>query len=269
MILDDCVVVDCRHDLADRTVGPRLYAEGHLPGAHFLHQDDDLASPRGPGQGRHPLPEPDLLLAKLRALGLGPDTQLVAYDSHGGGLAGRLWWLARWLGHTKAAVLDGGLPAWQAEGFPLSREASAVKGAVSGPPAEPGQAAAVTVGQLMDNLQSRQWLVLDARSAERYRGEAEPVDPVAGHIPGSINRPFQQNLRPDGRFKPAEVLRAEFLALLDGREPGQIVHSCGSGVSACNNLVAMEYAGLAGSALYPGSWSEWCADPTRPVGRVG
>lgn len=266
--LDDCVVVDCRHDLFDLEAGRRGYAAGHIPGARFLHQDTDLASEKNGRNGRHPLPSPDRLLATLAGLGLTDDRQLVACDEGNGQFAVRLWWLARWLGHEKVAVLDGGVAAWSRAGFPL------VQGDAPGGSARPAPsggltrrrslAPAVTAEALLPSVADRP-LIVDARAGERYRGEKEPLDPVAGHIPGAINRPLASNLRGDGRFKPAEVLRAEFEMLLAGRDPSGVVHQCGSGVTACHNLLAMEHAGLAGSALYPGSWSEWVADPSRPV----
>lgn len=263
--LDHCLVVDCRHDLTDPTAGPRQYGEGHIPGAYFLHQDHDLAGPATGRNGRHPLPGRQALADRLAGLGLAPGVQLVAYDAQGGALAGRLWWLARWLGHRPVAVLDGGLPAWRRAGLPLSTETPAPRPGGRVPVSDAPGMPARDVDALLANLDGGPDLVVDARTAERFRGEAEPIDPVAGHIPGAVNRPLQLNLREDGRYKPAEVLRREFEALLGGRDPATVVHSCGSGVSACQNLIAMEHAGLAGSALYPGSWSEWCSEPSRPV----
>lgn len=261
--IDRCIVVDCRHELSDPAAGRAAYDEAHIPGAVFLHQDADLAGPHGPGLGRHPLPDRAALLARLRDAGLDDGRQLVAYDANSGTMAARLWWLARWIGHRQVAVLDGGLAAWRKAGYPVTREVPAPR---------PGKlterasiAPSVDARRLVDNLSRAELLVVDARAGERYRGEVEPLDPVAGHIPGAINRPQTQNLRPDLTFKPAPVLRAEFEALLGDRPTASIVHSCGSGISACHNLLAMEYAGLAGSALYPGSWSEWVADPGRPV----
>ena len=265
--LDDCVVADCRHDLFKPAQGEADYAAGHIPGASFVSLDRDLAGPKGDGRsGRHPLPDPDLLRARLQFLGLSDGRQLVVYDADTGGFAGRLWWLARWLGHETVAVLDGGFRAWRAAGYPVTAEMPARK-ALGTLSARSPLATRVTVQELLNDQPRRERLVIDARAPERWRGDTEPLDPVGGHIPGALNRPLQLNLRPDGRFKPAEVLREEFTALLSGKNPATVVHSCGSGVSACHNLLAMEHAGLAGASLYPGSWSEWCADPTRPVAR--
>jgi thiosulfate/3-mercaptopyruvate sulfurtransferase len=265
--LDDCVVADCRHDLFKPAQGADDYAVGHIPGASFVSLDRDLAGPKGDGRsGRHPLPDPDLLRAHLQSLGLSDGRQLVVYDADTGGFAGRLWWLARWLGHETVAVLDGGFRAWRAAGYPVTAEMPARK-ALGTLSARSPLATRVTVQELLNDQPRRERLVIDARAPERWRGDTEPLDPVGGHIPGALNRPLQLNLRPDGRFKPAEVLREEFTALLSGKNPATVVHSCGSGVSACHNLLAMEHAGLAGASLYPGSWSEWCADPTRPVAR--
>lgn len=261
-VIDHCAVIDTRHDLLDPAVGPAAYAAGHIPGASFLHQDLDLAGPKTGTNGRHPLPDRETLAGKLRAAGLDPEQQLVAYDDQGGMFAVRVWWLARWLGHRKVAVLDGGLEAWTRAGFPLSTEpAPARQGSFT---AAPSLVAEVDAATVLANIGGPR-TVVDARAPERYRGEVEPLDPVAGHIPGAINRPFQQNLRPDGRFKPGPVLRQELEALLAGSSPESLIHHCGSGVTACHNLLAMEVAGLPGGALYPGSWSEWCADPARPV----
>lgn len=261
--IDRCVVIDARHDLMVPGAGRAAYEEGHIPGAFFLGQDTDLSGPKTGRNGRHPLPDPDALAATLRATGLAPGRQLVAYDAQNGMFASRVWWLARWLGHDAVAVLDGGIEAWRKAGFPVSREIPAPRaGAFT---AAPGRAPAVDTHALLANLDTQDRLVIDARAPERYRGEVEPLDPIAGHIPGAVNRPVQMNLRPDGRFKPGPVLRQEFEALLGGRPASALVHACGSGISACHNLLAMEFAGLQGSALYPGSWSEWCADPSRPM----
>ena len=256
------VVVDVRHQLADPGYGERAYAEGHVPGAVFLHCDRDLSGSTTGRNGRHPLPERSTLAATLSACGIGPHTQVIAYDDAQGMIAGRLWWLLRWLGHDRVALLDGGLQAWQAAGGDLTPVAPARTPVAL--PERPG-CEPVAAADLLERLETPQLHLVDARSPDRFRGENETIDPVAGHIPGAVNRFFRDNLQPDGRFKPAAVLRAEWLALLAGTPPEQVVHQCGSGVSACHNLLAMEIAGLNGSRLYPGSWSEWCADPGRPV----
>lgn len=255
-------IVDVRHQLADVHCGEAAYLAGHIPGAVFMHCDRDLSAPMNGSNGRHPLPNPQRLAARLGALGIGPETQVVAYDDSQGMIASRLWWLLRWLGHDRVAVLDGGFQAWQAAGGQLDT-------AVPNPPAasfEPSvRDLAVDVDYVGRFLQTSRMHLIDARSPDRFRGENETIDPVGGRIPGACNRFFRDNLQADGRFKPAAELRAEWLALLAGRAPEQVVHHCGSGVSACHNVLAMEIAGLPGSRLYGGSWSEWCADQQRPV----
>lgn len=262
--IDHCLVIDCRHDLVDPAAGRRGYDEAHIPGAVFVSMDEQLSIPKNGRNGRHPMPSREQVVALLAGLGLSDDRQLVVYDTSGGGMAGRLWWMARWIGHEAVAVLDGGLAAWIRARYPVTGEVPAPRPAgrltLRAPLAtlvdadETGRAAADPARR-----------VIDARPGERYRGEVEPIDPVAGHIPGALNRPWGTNLREDGRFKPAPVLRAEFDALLGGCAPQAVVNSCGSGVSACHNLLAMAHAGLPGAALYGGSWSEWIADPSRPV----
>ncbi len=262
--LDDAFVVDCSHDLADPASGERAYAAGHIPGAIFQHLDRDLSARPNGRNGRHPLPDADAFARHLAALGLRRDQQVVAYDRSGGGFAGRLWWMLRQLGHEAVAVLDGGWSAWVAAGGAVQTESPPPRSAgdfVRKPPIA-GQVAA---GDVLANLGTGRHLVLDARAPERYAGEIEPLDPVAGHIPGARNRFFQTNLQPDGTFKSREQLRTEFTALLEDWDPRDVIHHCGSGVSACHNLLAMTHAGLDGSLLYPGSWSEWCADADRPV----
>jgi thiosulfate/3-mercaptopyruvate sulfurtransferase len=261
--LDDprWVVFDCRHDLGRPDWGAAEYASSHIAGARFLHLDRDLSSPPDGRNGRHPLPDPDALAAALRAAGVGPETQVVAYDAHGGTYAARAWWCLRWLGHDAVAVLDGGWGKWTAEGRPQS---AAVPPPGDGAFVARPRAASVDAAFVAAHLRDPSVRVVDARSAERYRGENETIDPVAGHIPGSLSRPTKENLAADGRFKRADALRAEWTALLGALPPERAVHSCGSGVAACQNLLAMEIAGLAGSRLYPGSWSEWIADPSRP-----
>lgn len=261
----DWRVVDVRHQLVDTAYGERAYAEGHIPGAVFMHCDRDLAGPLAGRNGRHPLPSPEHLIERLGLLGIGPQTQVVVYDDAQGMIAGRLWWLLRWLGHDKVALLDGGLSAWLAAGELLTTEQPQVSPVrFIGSPA---QDMTVDVAYLLRHLETPQLHLVDARGPDRFRGENESIDPVGGHIPGAVNRFFKDNLLPDGRFKSSEVLRAEWLAILAGAQPSEVVHQCGSGVSACLNLLAMTLAGLPGSLLYPGSWSEWCADPGRPVAR--
>lgn len=263
----DWIVLDCRHDLSNPAFGRAAYAEGHLPRAQFAHLDTDLAGDKvdhqGVFRGRHPLPKREVFIQTLRRWGINDDTQVVAYDAHGGMFAARLWWMLRWAGHEAVAVLDGGLPAWTAQGLPLSTEVIVHQaGTLS---ERPSLASEVDAEALVRNLESRQRTVIDARAPDRFRGENETLDPVGGHIPGAKNRFFKDNLAPDGRFKSADQLRADFSQLI--AEPTQAVMQCGSGVTACHNLLALEVAGLKGAALYPGSWSEWCSDPARPVAK--
>jgi thiosulfate/3-mercaptopyruvate sulfurtransferase len=265
--IDRCVVVDCRHDLLDLEAGRRSYDEGHVPSAFFLSMESDLAGPKNGRNGRHPLPEREVLRRRLEQIGLDDRKQLVAYDAHGGAMAVRLWCLARWLGHGAVAVLDGDLRAWRAAGFPVTAEAPALPASPGRLSDRPALLSMADAGEIAAAIDTPRLFVVDARAPERYAGTVEPIDPVAGHIPGAANRFFGSNLRPDGRFKPAEVLREEFLALLGDKDADSTVHQCGSGVTACHNLLAMEHAGLTGARLYPGSWSEWVTDPARPVER--
>lgn len=261
------VVVDCRHDLVNLAAGRDGYAIGHLPGAVFADIETVLSGAKrgadGAFLGRHPLPEKEALADALRDFGIGDDTQVVAYDAHGGMFAARLWWLLRWLGHEAVAVLDGGMAAWQALGQPLSNQVPAkpLGSLTVRAPFVP----TVTVREVMDNLDSGKRIVIDARAADRFRGENETIDPIGGHIPGAKNRFFKDNLQADGRFKEAQQLRGEFGALID--DPEQAIMQCGSGVTACHNLLALEVAGMPGASLYPGSWSEWVGDPARPVAK--
>ncbi len=255
-------IFDCRHDLSNTAYGENAYAKGHIPGALFLHIDRDLSGAKDGGNGRHPLPTREVFAAKMAACGVGPDTQVVAYDNEGSGFASRLWWMLRWVGHEQVAVLDGGLPFWRRAKLPLDAEVSSPPPApfVLRPGIEPTGTTEVLAGMAGDKL-----LLLDARAPERFSGEEETIDPVGGHIPGAINRFYFDNLDDAGcAFKPADELRAEFDAILGGRDPRQVVQYCGSGVTACHNVLAMEIAGLRGSPLYVGSWSEWCIDPARP-----
>jgi thiosulfate/3-mercaptopyruvate sulfurtransferase len=258
-------VVDCRHDLMDFTAGRRAYLAGHIPGALFADIETDLSGAKTGRNGRHPLPQRETLLETFRNWGIDDDTQIVAYDAHGGQFAARLWWLARWLGHAHVAVLDGGWQAWLARTNRSSTAAAARKrGSYQ---ARAPLAAVATAADVLAARDDATALIVDARAPERFAGRIEPIDPVAGHIPGAINRFWQDNLaaRPDGGFKPPQQLRAEFERLLAGRAPAQMITYCGSGVTACHHLLAMEHAGIGGARLYAGSWSEWIADPSRPV----
>ncbi|AYH42431.1 sulfurtransferase [Azoarcus sp. DN11] len=256
------VVFDCRHDLANPDFGRAAYARAHIPGARFLHLDEDLSSALTGTNGRHPLPDAEGFARRLAAAGVGNETQVVAYDDAGGMFAARLWWMMRWLGHHCVAVLDGGLVAWLEAGQALTTESPKPTPADFRITVRPE---VVDAGYVLDHLRHPEMLLIDARSPDRYRGENETLDPVGGHIPGALNRFFRDNLDKRGHFKQASVLREEFGALLKGSDARRVVHQCGSGVTACHNLLAMEAAGLTGSRLYAGSWSEWCADPARPV----
>jgi thiosulfate/3-mercaptopyruvate sulfurtransferase len=269
--LDDpnWIVLDCRHDLADPDAGRRAYEGGHIPHARFAHVDRDLSGkkpgPNGEFRGRHPLPEPAAFIETLRGWGVNEASQVIVYDAHGGMFAARAWWMLRWVGHRAVAVLDGGLPIWIAQGMPLSNQpAPAVHGSIS---MRPSIVSTVGAADILANLSRQTRTVIDARAPDRFRGENETLDPVGGHIPGAKNRFFKENLQADGRFKAPEQLRMEFGALIAAPQ-ASIMH-CGSGVTACHNLLAMEIAGLPGAALYPGSWSEWCADRSRPVATGG
>ena len=260
------VIVDCRHDLMNLAAGRAGYAIGHIAGAWFADMESALSGAKydsgGVFQGRHPLPEPAALIATLRSWGINDDTQVVAYDAHGGMFAARLWWLLRWVGHAAVAVLDGGLAAWQAQGLALS-DAQPVLAAPGTISLRTELVGTVSVDAVLANLGGGALTVVDARAPDRFRGENETIDPVGGHIPGARNRFFKDNLLPDGRFKSADQLRAEFAPLID--DASRAVMQCGSGVTACHNLLALEVAGRSGALLYPGSWSQWCADPARPV----
>lgn len=262
------VLIDCSFDLADPAAGERDHRQTHLPGAHHLHLDRDLADPaaaQGRSRGRHPLPTREAFAATVGRLGITPASAVVVYDRQDGAFAARAWWMLRWLGHDRVAVLDGGLTAWVASGGALAAEVPVARAAPPYPLVAASPMPTVDAGALQAAL-GRVRLV-DARAAPRFRGEVEPLDPVAGHIPGALNRPYKDNLDAQGRFLGADALRAAFEPLLAGQPPGAVVHQCGSGVTACHNLLAMEAAGLRGAVLYPGSWSEWCADPARPVAR--
>ena len=262
--LDDptWVVFDCRHDLAKPDAGARTYAAGHVPGARFVHLDRDLSAPTTGKNGRHPLPDPQEFMRTLGAAGVDASKQVVAYDAQTGVYAARLWWMLHWLGHENVAVLDGGYAKWTDEARPVSSAVpQPVPARFSGQP----RAASVDADYVMRSLGKPGRILIDARAPDRYRGENETLDPVGGRIRGSLNRFFRDNLNASGCFKSAAELRQDFAALLGDTPPDAVVHSCGSGVSACHNLLAMEIAGLPGSRLYPGSWSEWCSNPSRPT----
>jgi len=260
-------ILDCRHDLMDTNAGALAYAAGHIPQAQFVHLDQSLSAPKvsadGVFRGRHPLPDKQQFMQTLRRLGINNDTQVIVYDAHGGMFAARLWWMLRWVGHAAVAVLDGGLPAWNALSLPLTTDVPLARsGAVT---EQTSLVAQVDAAAVFANITSAEYTLVDARAADRYRGENETIDPVGGHIPGALNRFFKDNLQADGRFKTANQLNAEWSALLT--RPEKAIMQCGSGVTACHNLLALEVAGLKGAALYPGSWSEWCSDSRRPVAR--
>lgn len=256
-------VVDLRHDLMRPGAGRAAWAAGHIPGALHLDLDTELSGPKTGRNGRHPLPEPLEFAQVLGAAGIGDDCHVVVYDDAGGAFAARLWWMLRWLGHDAVSVLDGGWQAWIAAGLPVSTDTPSPIATVFTPRAP--RPWTVDADTLAAGLADASLMVVDARAPERFRGEVEPIDPVAGHIPGARNRFMRSNLDASGRFKPAATLRAELEALLGGRPAGQLVCQCGSGVTACHNLLALAHAGIEGARLYPGSWSEWCSDPARPV----
>jgi thiosulfate/3-mercaptopyruvate sulfurtransferase len=258
-------IVDCRFDLFHVEWGQQAYRAAHIPGAVYAHLDRDLSGPKTGRNGRHPLPDWNVFMRRLGEWGIGPGVQVVAYDQDSGMYASRLWWMLRYLGHPAVAVLDGGLARWQREGQPAaSGEERRAPAAFAGRPRPEMIATAADVDRLR---QDPAYAVLDARSPERFRGETEPLDPVAGRIPGARNHFSNDSLQADGTFLPPESLRARLLERLGGVPPENVVSYCGSGVAACQNLLALEVAGLPGGRLYPGSYSEWCADPARAIGR--
>jgi thiosulfate/3-mercaptopyruvate sulfurtransferase len=258
----DWVVVDCRFTLTDPGAGRRAYDAGHVPGARYAHLNDDLSSPVTPASGRHPLPEPERLAQKLGAWGIERGKQVVVYDDTFGAMASRLWWLLRWLGHDAVALLDGGLPRWLRAKLPVTTAL---------PDIRPARFIAQPRNELWVDAQAvvaaptRGALVVDARAEERFNGEIEPLDKVAGHIPGAINAPYEDNLDLSGEFMSDDALREHYHALLDGMAPEKVIMMCGSGVTACHNILALEHAGMPGARLYAGSWSEWITDSRRPV----
>jgi thiosulfate/3-mercaptopyruvate sulfurtransferase len=265
--LDDpgWVVVDCRFTLTDPAAGPSAYARSHIPGARYAHLDDDLARHPGAGEGRHPLPDAAAFAARLGAWGIGNDTTVVAYDDASGAIAARLWWLLGWLGHDRRLVLDGGFAAWSTAGLPVESKTPTWRPARFAPGGVADDS--VVHSAELPGLQAAGGLLVDARAAPRYRGEQEPIDPVAGHVPGAANRPGSLNVEADGRFRAPDALRRELTALLGGRPAGELIAMCGSGVTACQLLLALAAAGLDGAKLYAGSWSEWIRDPKRPIAK--
>jgi thiosulfate/3-mercaptopyruvate sulfurtransferase len=260
---DNWVVVDCRFDLTDPAKGEQLYLEAHIPRARYAHLDRDLAGDKTGRNGRHPLPTTEQMRARFGAFGIAPGKQVVAYDADNSMYAARLWWMLRYMGHEAVAVLDGGLAKW-------TREGRAVRGGLEQwPPATfigaPREGWRVDASAVLAGLHKPSPLLVDARSDSRFRGEGETLDPVAGHIPGARNRFFQHNLTDEKTFKTPDALRADFATVLETHAGGDVVMYCGSGVTACHNLLALEHAGIPGAKLFPGSWSEWSADPTRPV----
>jgi thiosulfate/3-mercaptopyruvate sulfurtransferase len=256
-------VFDCRHDLAKPDLGEQQYREGHIPGALFAHLERNLSGRKTGTNGRHPLPEPQDFEKWLEKTGLTPKDQVVCYDAGNGSMASRLWWMLRWIGHDKVAVLDGGFARWLKEGQPATVDVPLFT--PLNYPIKPRNDFAVDVRTVEQTLGKP--LLLDARAPARYRGEQEPIDPVAGRIPGARNRFSGDNLSAHGTFKSPAELKKEFQSVLQGRAPSEVIHYCGSGVAACHNLLAMEVAGLKGGKLYAGSWSEWSAGPKRPQER--
>ncbi len=265
------LVFDCSFDLMNPAAGAEQHRQAHLPGARHADLDQHLSVHDGAERssgGRHPLPTREAFAAWLASQGLDAGQQVVVYDRQGANYCGRLWWMLKWCGHEAVAVLDGGWQAWQAAGAAVESGSAPAPRRAGSFALQPALAATTDTRTLARRLGSPHQVLIDARGAPRFRGEVEPLDPVAGHIPGALNRPFGDNLGPDGRFKPADQLRAEFLGLLAGRDPASVTHHCGSGVSAIPNLLAMELAGLGRTTLYPGSWSEWCNTPGVPCARA-
>jgi thiosulfate/3-mercaptopyruvate sulfurtransferase len=259
----DWVVFDCRFTLTDPEAGRRAYSHGHIPGARYAHLDEDLSSPVTPSTGRHPLPDPVILAEKLGRWGVDATKQVVVYDDSFGSMAVRMWWLLRWLGHEAVALLDGGFPKWMREKHPVTGAVPDITPTVF--VAHPDDSMWVSAADVEAVVRKGGALLIDARPEERFAGVYEPLDKVAGHIPGAINWPFEENLDVDSTFLPAEELRRAYLNLLGKEPPERVIHVCGSGVTACHNILAMAHAGLPGGKLYPGSWSEWITDPSRPI----
>lgn len=257
------VIFDCRFTLSDPDSGHRAYLAGHIPSARYANLNNDFSAEVTPLSGRHPLPDPQLLASKLSRWGVNGSKQIVVYDDSFGSMASRMWWVLRWLGHPSVALLDGGVQRWIRDGHPITTEIPAITPAEF--IAQPDNSMWVDANCIEEALRSDKCLIIDARSEERFSGEREALDKVAGHIPGSINYPFEDNLDMGGTYMSAQELKEAYLDLLNGVEPERVVHMCGSGVTACHSIIAMEHAGLTGTRLYPGSWSEWITDPGRPV----
>jgi thiosulfate/3-mercaptopyruvate sulfurtransferase len=261
------VILDCRFDLATPDAGKQAYLRQHIPTARYVDLNRDLSAPVSPVTGRHPLPRPEQLAVVFGRLGISNHTQVIAYDELNGSFAARAWWLLRWLGHDKAAVLDGGLRGWLGAGGALeSGEPRAPARAAIFVP-RPDAAAVVTAAEVLEASQDPRRLLVDARAPERFAGQIEPIDPVAGHVPGATNHPFTANLRDDGRFLAQPELARRWRERLGSTAPADVIAMCGSGVTACHDLLALELAGLPGAKLYAGSWSEWIRDPQRPIER--
>lgn len=260
---DNWRIIDCRFSLAAPEAGYQGYLEGHIPGALYAHLNDDLSSPAREGTGRHPLPARETLQEKFSAWGIDSTTQVVVYDTSNGTMAARLWWLLRWMGHASVALLDGGLTCWQREGNPLTATRTVVKPRrfVAGVPLEQ----IIRSEELLTQLGTPDHLLIDVRAPERYSGMMEPLDRIAGHIPGALNLPLQNNLDDEGNFLPPEQLKMLYQQALGNHLPQNVSVMCGSGVTACHTLLALHVAGINGTTLYAGSWSEWITDPQRPV----
>ena len=257
------VIFDCRHDLMDLAKGERLYREGHIPGAHFANIDTDLSGEKTGRNGRHPLPSPAAFAAFLARHGVSQTAAIVAYDDVGGQFASRLWWMARWIGLANVYLLDGGIGKWIAERRAISTDVPVPQPVAL--KANPDPLMLCGAADVQAHLGDPAHRLIDARTPERYRGEVEPIDPVAGHIPGAVNRFFKDNLNADLTLRPPDEIVQGFTALIGDVLPANVIHQCGSGVTACMNIFAMEMAGLKGSRLYAGSWSEWVSDPARPI----
>lgn len=266
----DTLVLDVRYDLFNPAAGRQAYEQSHIPGAVFVELEKVMSGSKNGRNGRHPLPDRSAFIQSMRQLGMTPSTRVVVYDAANSMAASRLWWMLRWIGHTQIHVLDGGWAAWLEAGqvtdnqsMRFAEPVHSLAGAM--PDDTPSAMPVYSVEFIEAHLNDPQWRLLDARAPERYRGETEPIDPVAGHIPGALNWPNSRNLAANNRFRPAHELRADYLELLKDHPVDRLIHQCGSGISACHNLLAMEVAGLPGSALYAGSWSEWCSDSRRPI----